>query len=165
MDLFWSNHTKPQNKQIYVFMCPRCTGNEDPAKVIQHVHSALKHFGQHNATRKLWLDVEQCDGCWNSDKLSNGHYIAKAATEAAHLGFEVGVYSSEGEWPMTVGSYSGLKHLPLWYAAYEKPPQANYNDGLYRFGGWSKDKVAMKQFADHETRGKCGASLDESWRP
>ena len=149
--------------EIYVFMCPQCAGNEDPQTVIRKVGHAV-NSSRGLLAERLWLDVEQCTGCWHTDKSSNGPYIKKAAEEARRLGFKVGVYSSPGEWPQTMGDYKGLSGYPLWYADYEQPPQPNFHDRAYHFGGWTK--AYQKQYADHPTRtAHCGVSLDENWRP
>lgn len=53
------------NVQVYIFMCPLCEDNEDPGSVIETVVENLREDGV-NYTN-IWIDVEQCDGCWSDD--------------------------------------------------------------------------------------------------
>ncbi len=101
-------------------------------------------------------------------------------------GVSIGMYSSEGEWPMTVGAgCTAFTNLPLWYAVrssvflfffpfyacpvfngsvfvqhYDGNP--DFSDGLYQFGGWTSP--AMKQFDDSASN-SCGLSVDRNWYP
>jgi len=138
---------------IYAFMCPRCSGN-DPATAMASIKSHMSGvpFGQ------LWLDVEQCSGCWN-DAGSNCAFVASCAAAAVSHGFKLGVYSSEGSWAATVGSCSSVDEYPLWYAHYDD--DESFDDGAYHFGGWSTP--AMKQFAGNVA--VCGSSIDQDWYP
>lgn len=113
----------------YIFMCPNCEGNGDPASVVSQVVNNLNGvpYGMmyekqylHGFLRDLtpspnsWFDIEQCDGCW-SDAGTNAQYMASAVNAAVGMGVHVGIYSSEYEWSATVGSYSGFTAYPLWY--------------------------------------------------
>lgn len=73
------------------------------------------------------------------------------------MGVHVGVYASDYEWGITVGSScTGLSGYPLWYAHYDG--SASFSD-FVGFGGWSKP--AIKQFNDH---GPC-VDVDVNWHP
>lgn len=67
--------------------------------------------------------------------------------------FCVGVYTSKSQWDPIMGSYSGGKNYPLWYARYDNKP--NFSD-FVSFGGWSKP--AMKQYVGDTTL--CGGGVD-----
>jgi len=138
---------------VYAFLCPRCSGNNPPASAIDKIIDNLKDV-KYNV---LWLDVEQCSGCWDSDA-ANRDFISKAAKAAEAKKVKVGIYSSTGEWASTVGSWTELRNLPLWYAHYDGRP--SFDDWpAMKFGGW--DKPTMKQYGDS---GPC-ASVDVDWYP
>jgi hypothetical protein len=140
--------------KVYIFMCPRCGGNESPENVVETVINRLKQ--QNVKYGMIWFDIEQCNGCWN-DAASNVAYIRRAVNQAVKMGAHVGMYSSEGEWSATFGNDHSFTQFPLWYAHYDGVP--NFNDGLYRFGGWTHP--AMKQYND---RGPC-FDVDVNWYP
>jgi len=143
---------------VYVFMCPQCYGNSDAASVVNTVYNNLNNAGVQYGM--LWFDVEQCSGCWDSDLSSNANYLQDAANQAAYLGINYGIYSSEYEWSATVGYYTGLSSRPLWYAHYDG--QQNFDDTSdYTFGGWQSP--AMKQYNDYGPS-SCG-SVDVDWYP
>ena len=82
---------------VYVFMCPNCRGNSPASSamssIINNLNSQGIRFGQ------LWLDIEQCNGCWN-DAASNVAYLREAANTAINMlgQGKVGMYSSKYEW-------------------------------------------------------------------
>eukprot|EP00041_Stephanoeca_diplocostata_P034998 m.1216549 g.1216549 ORF g.1216549 m.1216549 type:complete len:270 (+) comp24614_c0_seq4:154-963(+) len=141
---------------VYAFMCPNCHNSAASAtQLVNYLKSNNVRFGM------IWLDVEQCSGCWSTNLAANCEFVKSLASEYLRLGVKIGVYSSEGEWPQTVGaSCTGLNAHPLWYAHYDGVP--SFSDGLYRFGGWTKP--AIKQFAD-SAGNSCGISVDRSWYP
>lgn len=57
---------------------------------------------------KVWLDVEQCEGCWESDLEKNGDYLKAAADEGKRLGFKV-LYDLIRRWASTVVRASGRR--------------------------------------------------------
>eukprot|EP01132_Coremiostelium_polycephalum_P000944 gene944-1196_t len=137
---------------LYAFLCNQCSGNSPSSSAIQSLVSYLKSNGVSFGT--LWIDVEQCNGCWGS-LTQNAQFVVEAVQAAANLGLSVGVYSSLGEWPQTVGSLSSLSSYPLWYAHYDNNP--SFSDSqFYQFGGWSSP--AMKQYAGDTS--ECGVSVD-----
>jgi len=142
---------------VYAFMCPQCDGNTPPSSAIQAISSGLSgvDYGM------FWLDVEQCEGCWNDDLGSNCAFIGEAVSAAAEAGFTVGIYSSEGEWSQTVGeACTNLTSYPLWYAHYDG--EANFDDSwAYEFGGWTSP--TMKQYSGDATI--CSDDVDQDWMP
>lgn len=142
----------------YGFFCPNCDGNSDPAAAMANFVNKLASNSVNYGM--VWIDVEQCDGCWSGDMGANCNYVSGLMSQAQSMGVHVGAYSSEGEWPMTVGSgCTSLDSLPLWYAHYDG--DASFNDGAYNFGGWGSP--AMKQYAGDTT--SCGGDVDLNWYP
>jgi len=141
---------------VYIFMCPCCYNNGDAASVVSTVVNSLASQGV--TYGMIWFDIEQCSGCW-SDVSTNCGYIASAVNEAVALGAHVGLYSSEYEWGVTVGTgCCAFTGYPLWYAHYDGC--CNFDDSwAYEFGGWTTP--AMKQYAD---TGPC-FSVDSDWYP
>jgi len=139
-------------------MCPRCQGNgpNGVKLLVDHLRSNNVKFGM------VWLDIEQCTKCWDTDVASNCAWVGSLVDEYERLGVKVGIYSSPGEWPMTVGGgCTRFTGKPLWYAHYDGEPSFSDYSGM-RFGGWSAPY--MKQFADHADN-SCGVSIDRDWRP
>jgi len=140
---------------VHAFMCNQCSGNNPPNSGIQTIKDTLSghKFGM------LWFDVEQCSGCW-ADAGTNCDFVAKCADVASNIGFNVGIYSSIGEWGDTVGGCDKVSSYPLWYAHYDD--EENFSDSwAYQFGGWTKP--AMKQFTGGAT--VCGNNIDQDWYP
>ena len=146
---------------LYAFMCPNCRNNYPAANAIDTMLSKLNEqsveYGQ------LWLDIEQCNGCWFDQLSQNAHYVKNASAAAEEFfsregkGHKVGIYSSVYEWSQTVGSSTnGLSNLQLWYAHYDDTP--SFSDSwAYTFGGWTKP--AIKQYYDHGPA-SCGVDVD-----
>eukprot|EP01114_Cavostelium_apophysatum_P009745 TRINITY_DN22_c0_g2_i2.p1 TRINITY_DN22_c0_g2~~TRINITY_DN22_c0_g2_i2.p1 ORF type:complete len:160 (+),score=22.92 TRINITY_DN22_c0_g2_i2:286-765(+) len=137
-------------------MCPNCQTNNPPSEAISAIGNVLSgvDFGM------LWIDVEQCSGCWSDDDGSNCDYVAEAASAASNAGYNVGIYSSEGEWGDTVGEdCNSMSSYPLWYAHYDDDD--SYSDGAYNFGGWSNP--TMKQYNGNTN--VCGNNIDQDWYP
>lgn len=102
----------------------------------------------------------------------NCDYIMYAASNASQLGVSVGIYSSKGEWPMTVGDNCDdlASYFPLWYAHYvsslyhfhlstHQDNEANFDDGAYEFGGWTEPSI--KQYTNS---GPC-VDIDQDYLP
>jgi len=143
---------------LYMFLCPQCSGNNPPSgavnSLIQTVQSQGIQYG------KLWFDVEQCSGCWDTDDSDNCEFVGEAVSAGQSAGADVGIYSSSGEWPMTVGSgCTSFSDLPLWYAHYDDDAGFDDEDG-YSFGGWTSP--VMKQFTDS---GPCNVDVDQDYMP
>ena len=102
----------------------------------------------------IWIDVEQCDGCWHSTLSENCAFVKSLAAEYQSLGVRIGVYASAYEWSITVGSDCNMSNFPLWYADYDHNPSFS---GFSPFAGWSSP--AMKQFSD-SAGNACGVSVD-----
>jgi len=146
-----------QHVDVYAFMCPNCQGNNPPqnaiSTMVDNLRSQKVNFGM------LWIDVEQCSGCWSADLSVNCQYVANAAHAATNMGVNVGIYSSLYEWEQTVGSgCTSVSNYPLWYAHYDGNPSFS-DTAEYHFGGWTKP--AIKQYDDH---GPC-TSVDVNWYP
>jgi len=139
---------------VYIFMCPECSGNGDAASVVSTVFNNLKNAGVKYGM--IWFDIEQCDGCWGSAS-TNAAYIAAACNEAISLGAHIGIYSSMYEWSQTMGGSTAFTKYPLWYADWDG--EQDFNDGGYKFGGWTSP--AMKQYSDN---GPC-MDVDSNWYP
>lgn len=56
---------KMAHVDVYIFMCPQCSGNGSPEGVVETVVNNLHSQGVNYGM--LWFDVEQCDGCWYGD--------------------------------------------------------------------------------------------------
>nr|CAG4708784.1 unnamed protein product [Naegleria fowleri] len=149
-----------QYVDVYAFMCPNCRNNYPASSAIETIlsrlHDSKVDYGQ------LWLDVEQCDGCWFGDLSANANYVTNASMTAEKyfaregMNRRVGIYSSVYEWQQTVGGESNLSHLQLWYAHYDNA--SNFNDAwAYHFGGWTYP--AIKQYWDHGPA-ECGVDVD-----
>jgi hypothetical protein len=113
---------------IYVFMCPNCVGNNPPESVPQKIRDVVGNGTGAVKYGMLWFDVEQCNGCWN-DASANAAFLTRAVDAAVKMGFRIGVYSSLYEWPRTVGSFTGFKQYPQWYAHYDKVCLVMSRDG------------------------------------
>jgi len=141
---------------VYVFMCPNCGGNGDPAGTVATIVTGLANQGLQGVYGMLWFDIEQCDGCW-ADAATNANYIAQAVNQAVAMGVHIGVYSSEYEWGATVGGWTGLSSYPQWYADWDGGQ--NFGDNTHYYGGWTTPSI--KQYADS---GAC-FDVDSSWYP
>ncbi|EFA76159.1 glycoside hydrolase family 25 protein [Heterostelium album PN500] len=141
-----------QTVDLYAFLCNQCSGNSPSSNVIQQIVSKIKQSGVSFGT--LWIDVEQCSGCWGSTS-ANAAFVVEAVQTAASLGVRVGVYSSSGEWPQTVGTLTSLSSYPQWYAHYDGVP-AFSDSGAYQYGGWNNPE--MKQYVGNTNQ--CGVSVD-----
>jgi len=78
---------------------------------------------------RVWLDVEQCSGCWTSNGQENHQFVSNIASQLQNQGYNVGIYSNKNMWNEVMGSASsntGLSNLPLWYAHYNNQP--NFDD-------------------------------------
>lgn len=96
---------------VYAFMCSQCSGNGPSAvdSLVSYLQSNGVNYGM------VWLDVEQCNGCWSYDMDSNCDFVNSLAQEYTNKGINIGIYSSPGEWPQTVGSNCNeFTNLPLW---------------------------------------------------
>jgi len=144
------------NIDIYAFLCSQCSGNTPVSSAIQTLVSNLSgiKYGY------LWIDVEQCSGCWSSSE-ANFAFVQSAVQSAQNLGVNVGVYSSQGSWGQTVGDATGLSSVPLWYAHYDGNP--SFSDwSSVSFGGWENPSV--KQY-DDSGYSSCNVNVDVDWAP
>ena len=129
------------NVDLYAFMCPNCKDNgvEGVELLINYLKTNGAKYG------RIWMDVEQCDGCWSVNLTANCVWIKELAQKYLDLGTTLGVYASMMSWETVVGvdctAFGDL--LPLWYPLYDD--QWNFKD-FTPFAGWKTP--ARKQFSD-----------------
>lgn len=148
-----------EHVDLYAFLCPRCGGNADADNVIAQIRKYVDETGlQHGM---LWIDVEQCSGCWNTDLKQNLNYVVASVRAAKKYGFHVGVYSSKYSWSETVGNGGDpeLTSVDLWYAHWDH--WESFEDGGYNFGGWNRGAI-KQHYGDTML---CGVDIDKSWYP
>jgi len=137
---------------VYIFPCYSCG---DPAGQIKYTIANLTSFNANYGT--VWLDIEGAQ-YWDSNTASNADFFQKMVDQAGSLGLTIGVYTSESQWEPIMGSYTGGKDYPLWYAHYDNDPSVS---DFSPFGGWSSPY--MKQYAG--TTSMCGCSVDLNYSP
>jgi GH25 family lysozyme M1 (1,4-beta-N-acetylmuramidase) len=140
---------------IYSFMCPGCGNSASSvSELVNTIRSQNARFGT------IWLDIEDCSGCWGSTG-DNVNFIQSLISEYQALGITIGIYTSQGEWSQVTGNTHNWANLPLWYAHYDGSPSfSDFYPGY--IGGWQAP--AMKQFAD-SAGNACGVSVDRNWYP
>jgi hypothetical protein len=95
---------------IYIFTSPSTLS--DPTEAVSKTVAALPP-GPSTYTH-VWLDIEQCSGCWK-DSAANEAYIQKVAAYAKSRGLTVGIYSSPGEWPTVRYLVLALRVLLIYF--------------------------------------------------
>ena len=82
-----------QHVDVYAFMCPRCSGNgvSGVQSLVNYLRTNGVRFGM------IWMDIEQCSGCWNADLGSNCAWVQSLAQTYVNLGIHLGIYSSPYE--------------------------------------------------------------------
>jgi len=82
-----------QRADVYAFMCPRCSGNgvSGVQSLVNYLRSNGMRFGM------IWMDIEQCNGCWHSDLSSNCAWVQLLAQTYVNLGIRLGIYTSPYE--------------------------------------------------------------------
>jgi hypothetical protein len=139
---------------VYAFMCNQCNNGPQSARaLVNYLSTNNVRYGM------IWLDVEQCSGCWSSDLASNCAFVQSLASTYVALGVRIGVYASHYEWSVTVGSGCDMSQYPLWYPDYDYNPSFS---GFQPFAGWTSP--AIKQFSDSASNA-CGQSIDRDWYP
>lgn len=85
------------------------------------------------SARQWWLDVEIANSWWAQSAL-NRRVIRGAADFFAQNGLSVGVYSTNYQWNLLMGSYS--PNLPVWYATASDATRApSYCSSSHDFAG------------------------------
>jgi hypothetical protein len=144
-----------QHVDVYAFMCPNCAGNGVGA-----VGTLVNYLATNNVNYgMIWLDIEQCQGCWSGDLSANCAWVGGLIQKYQSLGVHIGIYASPYEWSITVGSGCNYNQFPLWWADYNGDPSFG---GFSPFGGWSAPSI--HQFAD-SAGNSCGISIDRNWYP
>jgi len=141
---------------LYAFMCPNCNGNTPAYNVALGIANRLTSEGV--AFDYIYVDVEQCSGCWNG-AAENVAFLQDVVRGFTDGGAKVAIYSSAYEWGLVCGSDSSLSNLPLWYPHYDGV--AAFSD-FAAFGGWTSP--VMKQYSDHSDAG-CFDNVDVNWQP
>lgn len=142
---------------IYGFFCPNCNGNNPCGSAVNSMLDSLSSQGVRYGG--VWLDVEDCDGCWN-DQASNVGFIKECVAAAQARGVTVGIYTSDYEWQTVTGMSTAFSDLQLWYAHYDG--NNSFDDTwAHSFGGWSVG--AMKQYYDSSS--VCFSDADVDWYP
>lgn len=146
-----------QLERVDVYHFPRRA--VDAAIQVKNAVSALRAakatFGAY------WFDVETGAGWSTSDHTANAAFLARLVQAAEALGLTVGIYTSRFEWSTVMGAgCEQFASYPLWYAAYQTPPNASFSD-FRPFGGWKQP--SLKQFVGNKT---ChGVGYDGNWCP
>uniref|UniRef100_A0A8R1HKZ9 Lysozyme n=1 Tax=Caenorhabditis japonica TaxID=281687 RepID=A0A8R1HKZ9_CAEJA len=125
----------------------------------QQVKEALDAIASHKTKiGTIWLDIERL--AWPANHVSNRAFIESMVKEAEARKQLVGIYSNYYQWQDIVGlDYTGLKHLPLWWAEYDGEKDfAKYRE----FGGWSKPNIHQWHGTEN---GPCGVSVDLNYIP
>ena len=142
----------------YAFFCNNCTGNT-PTNICSSIKSNLPE----GFDGLIWLDIEDCKGCWKGTPNERLSFVMLVAITCATKGLKLGVYSGHGSWEQVFGSADfdaqGLKGLPLWYAHYDGVQ--DYSDWeTIKFGGWKAP--VMKQYLGGKPI--CGTTADSNFK-
>lgn len=76
-----------QYVDAYAFVCNQCSGN-DPNTVCSTIAGNLP--GGWNG--QIWLDIEECDGCWSGDGGSNLDFVVQVAQACEGHGLKVNFF-------------------------------------------------------------------------
>eukprot|EP00026_Physarum_polycephalum_P013754 Phypoly_transcript_14193.p1 GENE.Phypoly_transcript_14193~~Phypoly_transcript_14193.p1 ORF type:complete len:143 (+),score=20.80 Phypoly_transcript_14193:534-962(+) len=136
---------------VYLFPCFKC-GNPSGqmSTLVSHLKSNNVEYGM------IWIDVEGPGTYWGSSTTANANFFSSMVSEGKKLGVSLGVYTSKSQWVPIMGSYTGGKSYPLWYAHYDG--KESFSD-FSAFGGWTKP--AIKQYAGDAT--VCSVGVDKNW--
>eukprot|EP00026_Physarum_polycephalum_P017878 Phypoly_transcript_19250.p1 GENE.Phypoly_transcript_19250~~Phypoly_transcript_19250.p1 ORF type:complete len:159 (-),score=12.46 Phypoly_transcript_19250:14-490(-) len=98
---------------VYLFPCFKC-GNPSGqmSTLVSHLKSNNVEYGM------IWIDVEGPGTYWGSSTTANANFFSSMVSEGKKLGVSLGVYTSKSQWVPIMGSYTGGKSYPLWYAHY-----------------------------------------------
>ncbi|KAN0050715.1 hypothetical protein ACTA71_003863 [Dictyostelium dimigraforme] len=137
---------------VYLFPCYSCGNPEGQVSATSHyLKDHLKDLDF------LWLDIEGPGQYWSSSESDNKKFIQGLLDASKTAGFKnVGIYTSESQWPGIVGSWDGGKDYPIWYANYDG---AENFDDFRGFNGWTKPH--MKQYAGNIN--ECGFGIDKNY--
>ncbi|EGG20940.1 component of the counting factor complex [Cavenderia fasciculata] len=138
---------------LYAFFCSKCDGNNPVSNPIKTLKSYFMENDINFGT--LWIEVEQCDGCWSGSVSENAQFVVQTVKAAISLQITIGIYSSVDEWAQTVGSFDDYSALKQWYAHYDGVPSFNDTE-YYSYGGWTKP--TMKQYIGNTQQ--CGVNVD-----
>lgn len=138
-------------------ICPYPTEAQETTNSTDKAHGS----GLDVTTSSLLRGAASNGGVTDSASTAGCSYLDALASAVKTQGYNVAMYSSAHEWQATVGSdCKACADLSLWYAHYETPPQANFND-FVPFGAFSHPSA--KQYMG--THSVCGIDVDSSWYP
>eukprot|EP00762_Andalucia_godoyi_P003068 ANDGO_01139.mRNA.1 putative GH family 25 lysozyme 2 len=135
----------------YIWSAPNCgsgSGSADANELMDYINANGVDVGT------VWIDIESADGCM-SDTGTNVNFYKDMTQTFLNVGWKTGVYSSPGEWGMTMGDADIASSLPLWGATYSY--RCDFSD-VRLFGGWGS--IAMMQYSDQGN--SCGINFDLS---
>ncbi|EGC31899.1 hypothetical protein DICPUDRAFT_39207 [Dictyostelium purpureum] len=138
---------------VYIFPCYNC-GN--PSNQVESTVNYIKSYIDNKSVGTVWLDVEGPGAYWSNDHSANAKFFEGLVAGGKKAGAKIGVYTSASQWEPIMGSYTGGKDFPLWYAHYDN--DASFKD-FTAFGGWSKPY--MKQYQGDVS--ECGLGVDKNY--
>jgi len=147
------------NLGVYIFPRPLSSAGviQDGGAQIKAMMNNLINNGAGDLFTSIWIDVEGGDLYWSRTVANNVKFIEQMLTAAKTYQpkYQLGIYTSASQWSPIVGSYTGGKDYPLWYASYNN--QLNFND-FKAFAGWTVP--TLHQYAGDKT--VCGVGLDQN---
>ncbi len=144
------------NVDVYHFPSLKVGAEAQVDAAVSALQAAGAQFGMY------WLDVEQSPGNWStSDFAANSAFLTSLVQAAEARGLTVGMYTSLVQWSAIMGSSDHqFAAYPLWYAAYQTPPNPSFSD-FKPFGGWTQP--TLKQFTGSTV--SSGVGYDSNWCP
>lgn len=87
---------------------------------------------------------------WDYGTSGNLAQAQSLVASGQNTGYNIGIYSSPGEWSTVFGSYSPVvdNSVPLWFATYDGVQSLALNTP---FGGWTS--AVGKQYTDQSASG------------
>uniref|UniRef100_A0A914EBN9 Lysozyme n=1 Tax=Acrobeloides nanus TaxID=290746 RepID=A0A914EBN9_9BILA len=138
------------------YISPCTSGCASPSDQVQAAINATKNAGTTVGT--IWLDVETFE--WTYITATNIQFITDMVNTIQNNGYKVGIYTTDTDWNIVFGAWTGASSFPLWWLNYDN--QTNFNN-FSPFGGW--DAPTIKQY-NGGINGPCGVpNLNLNWRP
>jgi hypothetical protein len=172
---YQSNHHPDQNgphtvynawsggmHDVDVYMFPDPSSN-DPTSQVDSMLTYLAQFNVHRGSGgpasfgMVWLDIEE-GSLWSGSQSAHQTFFDELVQALLNKGQVIGVYTSESQWSLIMGSWTGGSRFPLWYAHYDGNP--SFGD-FSPFGGWSRPSI--KQYRGDASL--CGVGVDENYYP
>ncbi|KAL0212378.1 hypothetical protein RCL1_006004 [Eukaryota sp. TZLM3-RCL] len=149
--------------QIDVYMFPNKL--EDGTQQTRKLINLLMSENVLNGNNTIWVDIEDINRFFPTPE-QNVKFVHEIVNEINRLykgpqgESKVGIYASKYQWGMLMDKNTDFNLYPLWYPHYDKLP--NFSDWT-PFGGWTFDKVRMKQYWN--TTPICGTQIDYNYYP